>query len=85
MKILVDADACPVKKEIVRVAKELNIEGNLTSYVARHSWATIGKQLNVPIQVISEGLGHDNLSTTQIYLDSFDKNVIDDASLLITG
>lgn len=72
-------------KYLRKIAKELNIEGNLTSYVARHSWATIGKQLNVPIQVISEGLGHDNLSTTQIYLDSFDKNVIDDASMLITG
>ena len=66
------------------IAKELNIEGNLTSYVARHSWATIGKHLNVPIQVISEGLGHDSIQTTQIYLDSFDKSVIDEASMLIT-
>jgi site-specific recombinase XerD len=67
------------------VAAELEIQGNITSYVARHSWASIGKFLNVPIQVISEGLGHDSIQTTQIYLDSFEANVIDDATKLITG
>ncbi|MEZ5082656.1 MAG: site-specific integrase [Bacteroidales bacterium] len=67
------------------IAKELEIQGNITSYVARHSWASIGKFLNVPIQVISEGLGHDNIQTTQIYLDSFEANVIDDATKLITS
>jgi len=72
-------------KYLRKIADELEIEGEMSSYVARHSWATIGKFLNVPIQVISEGLGHDSIQTTQIYLDSFDKNVIDDASLLITG
>ena len=72
-------------KYIRLIAKELNIEGNITSYVARHSWASIGKFLNIPIQVISEGLGHDSIQTTQIYLDSFETNVIDDASMLITG
>ena len=72
-------------KYLRKIGEELEIEGELSSYVARHSWATIGKFLNVPIQVISEGLGHDSIQTTQIYLDSFDKNVIDDASRLITG
>ena len=67
------------------IAEELKIEGNITSYVARHSWASIGKFLNVPIQVISEGLGHDSIQTTQIYLDSFEANVIDDATKLITS
>jgi len=67
------------------IAAELEIDKNITSYVARHSWASIGKFLNVPIQVISEGLGHDNIQTTQIYLDSFETNVIDDATKLITS
>jgi integrase len=67
------------------LAKELEIGGNLTSYVTRHSWASIGKALNVPVTVISEALGHENLRTTQIYLDSLDKDVIDTASRLITG
>ncbi|MEZ5082464.1 MAG: tyrosine-type recombinase/integrase [Bacteroidales bacterium] len=72
-------------KYLRKIGEELEIEGEMSSYVARHSWETIGKFLNVPIQVISEGLGHDSIQTTQIYLDSFDKNVIDDASRLITG
>jgi integrase/recombinase XerD len=67
------------------MAKQLEIGGNLTSYVTRHSWASIGKALNVPVTVISEALGHENLRTTQIYLDSLDKDVIDTASRLITG
>lgn len=46
---------------------------NLTSYVARHSYATVLKRNNVNIAFISESLGHTSLSTTQIYLDSFDK------------
>lgn len=56
----------------------------MSSYVARHSSATIGKFLNVPIQVISEALGHENVKTTQIYLESFEKNVVDGAGRLIT-
>ena len=72
-------------KYIRLIAAELKIEGNITSYVARHSWASIGKFLNVPIQVISEGLGHDSMQTTQIYLDSFETNVIDNATMLITS
>ena len=47
---------------------------NLTSYVARHSYATVLKRNNVNIAFISESLGHTSLSTTQIYLDSFEKD-----------
>ena len=68
-----------------KIAKKLKIEANLTFYVARHSWATIAKDLNVPISVISEGLGHEDIKTTQIYLDSFDADVIDKANQMISG
>lgn len=67
------------------LAKKAEINPNLTAYVARHSWATIAKDLNVPVSVISEGLGHEDIKTTQIYLDSFDDDVIDKANELITG
>lgn len=40
----------------------------LTMYVARHSWASTAKTKNVPLSVISEGMGHDSEATTQIYL-----------------
>lgn len=72
-------------KWLKKIAKSVGIESKLTSYVARHSWATIAKDLNVPISVISEGLGHEDIKTTQIYLDSFDDDVIDKANALIIG
>jgi integrase len=72
-------------KYLGKMAEALKIDGKLTSYVARHSWATIAKDLNVPISVISEGLGHEDIKTTQIYLDSFDDEVLDKANQLITG
>lgn len=74
-----------LNKYIGRIAKELEIDAHLTSYVARHSWASIGKALNIPLAVISDGLGHEDLSTTQVYLDELDKSTIDQASKMITG
>jgi len=72
-------------KYLKHIAVACGIKANLTSYVARHSWATIAKDLNQPISVISEGLGHEDSKTTQIYLDSFDDEVIDNANELVTG
>ena len=57
----------------------------LTTYFARHSWATIAKRKMIPVSLISEGLGHSNLKTTQIYLDSFDDDAMDDANASIVG
>lgn len=74
-----------LNKYIRRIADELEINAHLTSYVARHSWASIGKALNIPLSVISDGLGHEDLSTTQVYLDELDKSTIDQASKIITG
>ena len=55
----------------------------LTMYVARHSWASIARSKNVPISVISEGMGHNSERTTQIYLASIDKSQIDNANVSI--
>jgi integrase len=55
-----------LNKYLNKIARQLEINVNLTSYVARHSWATIAKDLNVPISVISEGLAHQDIKTTQI-------------------
>jgi hypothetical protein len=51
---------------------------NIT-YVARHSFASVLKKSGVNIALISEALGHSDLTTTQIYLDSFDNEQIDNA------
>ena len=59
------------------------IDCNLTMYVARHSWASAAKSKNVPLSVISEGMGHDSEATTQIYLASLENSVIDKANKLI--
>ena len=55
----------------------------LSMYVARHSWASIAKSKNIPLSIISEGMGHDSETTTQIYLASLDTTVIDKANYLI--
>lgn len=55
----------------------------LTTYVSRHAWATIAKSKNVPVNVISDALGHDSIATTQIYLASIDTSIIDRANELI--
>lgn len=52
-------------------------------YVARHSWASAAKNKNVPISVISEGMGHDSELTTQFYLASLDTAVVDKANSMI--
>ncbi len=62
----------------------LNFRIPLTTYVARHSWASIAKRSGIPTSVISEGLGHDSEKTTQIYLDSFENNVLDAANDIVT-
>lgn len=58
----------------------LDIKPAITMYVARHSWASIAKNNNIPITVISEGLGHSSIQTTQIYLASLNDSIIDGAN-----
>lgn len=67
-------------KEVARLA---NLSIPLTMYCARHGWASIAKSKNIPLSVISEGMGHDSEETTRIYLASLDSNVIDKANSLI--
>ena len=67
-------------KEIARLA---DISVPLSMYCARHSWASAAKGKNIPISVISEGMGHDSEATTQIYLASLDNSVVDKANAQI--
>ncbi len=72
-----------VNKYLKEVARLTNIEIPLTMYVSRHSWASAAKNKNIPVSVISEGMGHNSEMTTQIYLASLDCSVIDRANSLI--
>lgn len=65
------------------IGRELGLSVPLTHYVARHSWASAARSKNIPISVISEGMGHDSETTTRIYLASLDTNTIDKANRLI--
>lgn len=67
-------------KEVARLAG-LNMP--LTMHCARHCWASIAKSKNIPLSVISEGMGHDSEETTRIYLASLDTNAVDRANSLI--
>lgn len=55
----------------------------LTLYVARHSWASAARAKGIPLSVISEGMGHDSESTTQIYLSQLDTSAVDRANIII--
>ena len=61
------------------IGEELHIPIKLTTYVARHSYATILKRAGVSISIISESLGHSSERVTQIYLDGFENSQIDRA------
>ncbi|MBC8053305.1 MAG: phage integrase SAM-like domain-containing protein [Sphingobacteriaceae bacterium] len=73
-------------KYLNKVVEELKIEYKLTTYVSRHSWATIAKRLGYSNEVIAEAMGHEyGNSTTNIYLDAFDKGVIDEMSKRVSS
>lgn len=65
------------------IGSQLGLSAPLTMYVARHAWASIAKSKNVPLPVISEGMGHDSEATTRIYLASLDTAAIDKANSMI--
>ena len=69
-----------INHNLKAIGKELGLTLPLTMYVARHSWASIARDEGIPISVISEGMGHDSESTTQIYLASLETHVIDKAN-----
>ena len=72
-----------INRNLKLIGQRLGLSISLTMYVARHSWASIAKSKNIPVSVISEGMGHDSESTTQIYLSSFDNVVINEANSMI--
>lgn len=60
-----------------RVGEMAGLQEHLTLYVARHSWASVARERHVPVSVISEALGHDSETTTQIYLRSIQTSEVD--------
>ena len=72
-----------ITNQLKKIGKMMGLSIPLTTYVARHSWASAAKSKNVALSTISEGLGHDSEKTTRIYLSSLDTSVVDRANNLI--
>ena len=69
-----------INRNLKKLGEEIGLDVPLTMYVARHSWATTAHNEGVPLAVISEGMGHDNEKTTQVYLASIENSVVDEAN-----
>ena len=74
-----------VNYHLKELSTMLKLQRPLTMYVARHSWASAAKAKNIPLSVISEGMGHNSEATTQIYLASLETSVVDNANKKILG
>lgn len=72
-----------VNLNLKKLGMQLGLSIPLTTYVARHAWASIAKSKNVALSVISEAMGHDSENTTRIYLASLDTSLVDKANSLI--
>lgn len=68
-----------INRVLKHIGEELDLPIKLTTYVARHSFATVLKRAGVSTSIISESLGHSSEKITQIYLDSFENSQIDEA------
>ncbi len=69
---------------LVIIGARLHLSVKLTSYVARHSWATEALRQNIPVAVISQAMGHTSEKTTRIYLAQLDQSVLNKANAKIT-
>lgn len=69
-----------IGRSLSKIAERIELKVPLTLYVARHSWASIAQEKNIPTDVIREGLGHDDEKTTHIYLASIYTSQIDKAN-----
>lgn len=67
------------------ISQVMGLDKTLTSYVSRHTWATLAKTLGISIYIISDAMGHTSEETTRIYLDSINNNVLDQANNMVVS
>lgn len=65
---------------LMRLASLCHIYKKVTSYCPRHTWATVGKYCHIPVETLSEGLGHASITTTEGYMKSFEDDIIEEAN-----
>lgn len=72
-------------RHLKKIAEKANIPESLSSYMARHSWATAARNQLMPTAVISSCLGHASEKTTRIYLDSFNEDLVRRINFKVTN
>ena len=72
-------------RQLKELADYIGLEENLTTYTARHSWATIAHHNNVSIAMVSQGMGHHSEKVTRVSLDSFDYERLTEVNLIVLG
>lgn len=60
------------------------VGAKLSTYTSRHTWASMAKTKGVPEELISEGMGHNSLETTHIYMTLLDDSIIDRINEYVT-
>lgn len=68
-------------KRLNKLGKRLGEE--LSTYVARHTWASVAKQKGISYELISEGMGHTSVKTTRIYIALLDNTRLDKANEIV--
>ena len=69
-----------INRALKKIGEMAELKMPLTTYVARHTWASVARDMNIPISIISEGMGHNSIKTTQVYLNSIDISRINEAN-----
>lgn len=72
-----------INRDLKQIGQKAGLQQPLTFYCARHSWASIAREMNIPIEVISQGMGHQSERTTTIYLKTVAEQTIDRANQVI--
>ncbi len=68
-----------------KISEKLDIKKKVTSYVARHTFSTVMKRSGTSTEFIQEALDHADVKTTQNYLDSFEKEIMNDFAKRLTS
>ena len=74
-----------VNRNLKKIGVMAGLHIPLTTYVSRHSWASIMRDMGNDISVISRGLGHEDIKTTQIYLSAIDNSAVMKANKRLIG
>lgn len=69
-----------INRALKKIGEMAELKMPLTTYVARHTWASVARDMNIPIAIISEGMGHNSIKTTQVYLNSIDISRVNEAN-----